>query len=152
MLHFKLNKRERRVCLSVLCVYLLTSAHHIYGAWLYDTPWRTHIAYQGFTWLLLSYLILWIFINWRKRILKWTFVVIAGFFFVGAIGFYEGAYNHVLKNLLYLGGLPVDTLHIMYPPPKYLLPNDWAFEISGVLTFFVSLWCLKEMIQWVKST
>lgn len=151
MLQLKLNKKERLVCLSTLAVYLITSIHHVYGAWLYDTPWRTHIAFQGFTWLLISYTIMLIYINWRKRFLMWAFIVIAGFFFVGAIGLFEGAYNHVLKNILYFGSLSEDTLHTMYPPPKYLLPNDWVFEISGIFTFFVSLWCLKSMIDWVKS-
>lgn len=152
MLHIKLNKQELQVSLSTLAVYLLTSIHHVYGAWLYDTTWRTHIAYQGFTWLLLSYAIMFVYINWRKRFLLWSYIAVAGFFFVGAIGFFEGAYNHVLKNMLYFGGLSVDKLHEMYPPPKYQLPNDWSFEISGVLTFFVSLWCLKTMINWVKAS
>ncbi len=151
MLHFKLNKKERWVCLSTIAVYLITSLHHVYGAWLYDTPWRMHIAYQGFTWLLLSFTIMFIYINWRKRFLIWGYIIIAGFFFVGAIGFFEGGYNHILKNLLYFGGMSVEALHKMYPPPKYLLPNDWSFEVSGVLTFFVSLWCLKTMITWVKA-
>ncbi len=151
MLHFKMNKREKRVALSILLVYLTTSIHHVYGAWLYETPWRNHIAYQGFSWLLLSYLIMLIYINWKKNFLAWVFVVFAGFFFVGAIGFFEGAYNHVLKNILYFGGLQVNRLHAMYPPPKYLLPNDWIFEISGVFTFFISLWCLKTMIEWIRN-
>ena len=140
------------VCLSTLAVYLITSIHHVYGAWLYDTPWRTHIAYQGFTWLLVCYLIMVIYINWSKRLLVWAYIVVAGFFFVGAIGFFEGAYNHVLKNILYFGGLSEDTLHLMYPPPKYLLPNDWFFEISGVLTLFISLWCMRTMIEWVRAS
>ena len=145
-----LNSKDRNVCLSVLAVYLITSAHHVYGAWLYATPWRNHIAYQGFTWLLLSYLIMLIFLFWRKRFLMWVFNVFAGFFFIGAIGFYEGFYNHVLKNILYFSGLNVETLHRMYPPPKYLLPNDLLFEITGILTFGIGLWCLDTTVKWMK--
>lgn len=81
----------------------------------------------------------------------WAYTIFAGFFFVGAIGLFEGAYNHVLKNILYFGGFSLDTLHKMYPLPKYQLLNDWIFEILGVMTLFVSLWCLKTMIDWMKG-
>ncbi len=151
MLQITFTLRDRKVSLAVLLVYLMTSLHHVYGAWLYDTPWRNHIAYQGFTWLLVSYAIMLVYVRWRKRLFMWLFVLFAGFFFIGAIGLYEGAYNHLLKNILYFGGLDVATLHKMYPPPKYLLPNDWLFEITGVLTFAVSLWCLVMMVRWVRQ-
>lgn len=151
MLQFKWTNNDRKVSLTILVVYLVTSIHHVYGAWLYETPWRNHIAYQGFTWLMISYGIMLAWILWKKKFLTWVFVVFAGFFFIGAIGFFEGAYNHVLKNILYYGGLNIDTLHQMYPPPKYQLPNDWLFEISGVFTFVVALWCLKSMIIWIRE-
>ncbi|MEM7297372.1 MAG: hypothetical protein AAF391_03800 [Bacteroidota bacterium] len=147
----KIDITQKKVALSTLAVYLTTSIHHVYGAWLYDTPWRNHIAYQGFTWLVISYVILLAYVKWRYKIIAWLFVVFAGFFFVGAIGFYEGFYNHVLKNILYFIGVNGEFLHTMYPPPKYELPNDLLFEITGVLTFGVCLWCLKTMIRLLKS-
>ena len=148
----RITREDYKVGLSILAIYLLTSLHHVYGAWLYATPWRNHIAYQGFTWLLISYLILLTYLLWRKRILMWIFIVFAGFFFIGAIGFYEGFYNHVLKNILYHFGLSIETLHQMYPPPKYLLPNDVFFEVTGILTFAVALWSLHAIVTWVKKT
>ncbi|WP_420578193.1 hypothetical protein [Ekhidna sp.] len=145
-----LHTPTSRVALSILMVYLITSLHHVYGAWLYETPWRNHIAYQGFTWLILSYIILIIYWKWGKVWLKWTFVIVAGFFFVLAIGVYEGLYNHLLKNLLYFAGVGETILQSMYPPPKYELPNDLLFEVTGVLTFIVCLWCFKTMISFLK--
>lgn len=147
----KFKKTDTGVAVSILSVYLITSLHHIYGAWLYETPWRNHIAYQGFTWLIISYVILLISIQWKKYFIKWIFVLFAGFFFVGAIGFYEGLYNHVLKNILHFLNVDHDLLKTMYPPPKYELPNDLLFEVSGVLTFFISMWCLKTMIRYLRK-
>ncbi|MEO9484780.1 MAG: hypothetical protein ABJG47_15075 [Ekhidna sp.] len=147
----KFKKSQKNVAVTILCVYLMTSIHHVYGALLYETPWRYHIAYQGFTWLILSYLILVVSVRWERQFIKWIFVVFAGFFFVGAIGLYEGLYNHVLKNVLYYLNFDSDLLVAMYPPPKYELPNDFLFEVSGILTLVVSAWCLKTMIVYLKK-
>lgn len=34
-----------RVARSGLGVLLLTSVHHVYGAYIYDTPWRLHVVF-----------------------------------------------------------------------------------------------------------
>jgi hypothetical protein len=49
------------------------------------------------------------------------------------IGLVEGVYNHVVKNALFLFGAPQRWLLQLFPPPRYELPNDAWFEISGVL-------------------
>ena len=144
-------KSTKRVSLSILLVYLTTSIHHVYGAWLYNTPWRNHIAYQGFTWLMISYFILLFTLKWYRSWIKWLFVLFAGFFFVGAIGLYEGFYNHILKNVCYYLSMREEVLLRMYPPPKYELPNDLLFEVSGILTFFVCFWCFKTMIRFIQD-
>jgi hypothetical protein len=63
----------------------------------------------------------------------WMFFVVTLVPSVGLIGFYEGIYNHILKNILYYGGADMNMLHTLFPPPKYELPNDAWFEITGVL-------------------
>ncbi len=141
-----------KVSLSILAVYLTTSIHHVYGAWLYSTPWRNHIAYQGLTWLLISYGILLLTIRWNRQWIKWLFVLFSGFFFIGAIGLYEGFYNHVVKNMLYFIGFGESLLLKMYPPPKYELPNDLTFELSGVFTFIVCVWCYRTMVDFIKAS
>ena len=147
----KIEKKEWGVAASTLAVYLTTSIHHVYGAWLYETTWRNHIAYQGFTWLLVSYGILLLAIRFKRKWIKWAFIIFAGFFFVGAIGLYEGLYNHVLKNILYFIGMDENMLLNMYPPPKYELPNDWLFELSGIITCVIAYWCLLTMIRYLKK-
>lgn len=142
---------HRNVALSILAVYLITSVHHVYGAWLYETPWRNHIAYQGFTWLMISYVILLISHKWNYQLIKWIFIAFAGFFFVGAIGFYEGLYNHILKNIMHFAGVNHELMVKLYPPPKYELPNDFLFEFSGIATFVICMWCLRTMINFLKA-
>ncbi|CAD5294059.1 conserved membrane hypothetical protein [Imperialibacter sp. 89] len=136
--------------LSVLTVYFTTAGHHIYGAILYSTPWRTHIATSGLFWLGLSIALIVAYKAWNRRLILWLFTATTGFFFVGAIGLYEGFYNHMVKNIVYFAGVPEATLLIYYPPPKYELPNDWLFEVTGVLTFLVCTWCARQLINFVK--
>ena len=147
----KLFKRiEFRHALSLMTVYLITAVHHAYGAWLYQTPWRNHIVYQGFTWLLASYLMLLIYVWWKKIWIKWIYLLFSGFFFIGAIGFYEGLYNHLLKNLLWIIGINSGTLLRLYPPPKYELPNDFFFELTGILTIAACWWCLLVTFEFTR--
>lgn len=35
----------RRTVLGSIAVLLLTTVHHVYGAYIYDTPWRNHVAH-----------------------------------------------------------------------------------------------------------
>lgn len=49
-----------------------------------------------------------------------------------AIGLFEGAYNHLLKNVLFFAHAPESLLLRLFPPPIYELPNNVAFELSGV--------------------
>ena len=37
----------RNVSLSASLVYALTIVHHVYGAVVFDTPWRYHAAFLG---------------------------------------------------------------------------------------------------------
>jgi hypothetical protein len=58
---------------------------------------------------------------------------------VGLIGFFEGGYNYMVKNVLYFGDLPRATLDQLFPPPRYEMPNDLWFEVTGILQFFLGL-------------
>jgi hypothetical protein len=68
---------------------------------------------------------------------------------IGLIGAYEGIYNHILKNILYYGGAEPHVLSALFPPPKYEMPNDAGFEITGVLQGVV---VVPLAIQWVRLT
>jgi hypothetical protein len=53
--------------------------------------------------------------------------------FVLLFGAFEGLYNHALKDALYFGGAPLAQMRVLFPAPAYEMPNDWFFEVTGVL-------------------
>jgi peroxiredoxin len=57
---------------------------------------------------------------------------------VGAIGLYEGGYNHVLKNLTYFIGGEAQA-RALFPPPLYEMPRDVFFEATGVAQLPLSI-------------
>jgi hypothetical protein len=135
--------RELRAAVSSVAVLMLTSVHHAYGAVVYNTPWRMQVVYLSVP---TSALIAGLFyLGWRNRdrtsgtLSRWAAIVITVVIPVMAIGVFEGAYNHVLKNILYFGGLPIDVFRALFPAPTYELPDNWFFELTGCAQFFVAL-------------
>lgn len=128
--------------LSAAAVMLLTAFHHRYGAVIYQTPWRDHMV--GVAFLTTAFIIGTLLIFYRKpsstagRIAFWLGGGAIALIPVGVIGVYEGVYNHVLKNLLYFSGASITLLLELFPPPKYHLPNDVIFEVTGVLQAVVA--------------
>jgi hypothetical protein len=120
-----------------LAALLLTTVHHLYGAYVYGTPWRAHVAFVSIVAaaaLVGSYLVL------RERpaslsgeIALAVLAVVAFALPVAGIGVFEGGYNHVLKNALYFGGASLETVRRLFPPPAYELPDDVFFEVTGIL-------------------
>lgn len=133
---------------------LLTAVHHIYGALLYNTPWRFHAVFVsipiiGIT-ALLNYLI-------QKRgsyknsilfWLNWTVILVISIFL---IGIFEGIYNHLVKDVLYYIGTDRQTLITLFPPPKYEMPNDFIFEFTGVMQAVVTFVLLYRFVRLTKS-
>jgi hypothetical protein len=120
-----------------LAVLLLTSVHHAYGAYVYNTPWRYHALLVSVPTALV---ILGSLTLMRRRSSGLVGVLLRGLFVlttlaipVLAFGAYEGLYNHVVKNALYFGGASPGLLARLFPPPTYEMPNDVFFEITGVL-------------------
>lgn len=72
---------------------------------------------------------------WRRASVWWgrTFVLTAGLIVGGVIGWFEGGYNHVLKDALYASGVDHGLLSRMYPAPFYVPPGNVVFEVTGVL-------------------
>ena len=126
----------RRVLWLALTVLLLTSVHHAYGAYIYDTPWRLHVVFVS---ALTAAALLGSLLVFRRksadlsgRIAFWFFVAVVLVIPVLVIGLFEGAYNHAVKNALYFAGASTVVMHRLFPPPTYELPNDVFFEVTGV--------------------
>ncbi len=118
-----------------LATLVLTAAHHVYGGLRYGTPWRLHGAAVA---LLLAAVLLAVQAAYRRdpdgrggRAAGWTLLGLATLVVLG-VGAFEGGYNHLVKDALFLAGAPRGLLVRMFPPPAYELPNDAVFEVSGV--------------------
>jgi hypothetical protein len=139
--HHKAFKPDLRLLMGSLVAtigtYVLTALHHAYGAWIYKTPWRFHVVYHGLIILLIAGAFLLVY-EWRKKKVFFVlYLAIAGLFFGGLIGLYEGLYNHLLKNILFFSGLSPASMRWFYPASMYELPNNWLFETTGILQAFI---------------
>lgn len=143
-------KDVRKVMVWSVSTMVLTLIHHGYGAAIYDEPFRLHVAlfalpviivllaaYAGFEKMRSP--------AWRNILLT-IFLVVTVVFPVLTIGVYEGGYNHVVKNVLYFAGVPIDILNQMYPS-IYELPNDLVFELTGMAQFFTGVQCVVEIYK-----
>jgi hypothetical protein len=128
---------ERRALLAGSSVFALTSIHHVYGAIRYDTPERYHAVLVGAAALIVMLIALRVSrarpASATGRAAWWTFFGVNATVFVLLFGAFEGLYNHALKVALYLGGTPVAQLRVLFPAPMYEMPNDWFFEVTGIL-------------------
>ncbi len=131
------NRLTTRVTGNAYAVLLLTSVHHVYGAYAYNTPWRLHmVVISALTAAGIAGLLAVLRRHSNDRlgaIVFWAYVAVTLAIPVGPIGIYEGLYNHGAKNVLYFSGTPTDTMLRLFPPPTYELPNDLFFEVTGVL-------------------
>ena len=136
------RRPEQRALLAAVAVAVTTSVHHVYGAIVYHTPWRYDavVVSAGAIAVVLAAL------HMSRSSIRaavrraawWTFWGVNAVVFVLLIGVFEGLYNHALKDILYFGGAPLSAMHAMFPAPGYELPNDWFFELTGVLQVVVS--------------
>jgi hypothetical protein len=138
-----------------LGLLLLTSIHHGLGAFIYAAPFRLHVVFVA---LPLAVLIAWLLRVARNRIRRGeggygivlTTLVIVCLLILG-IGWFEGAYNHVLKNILFFMRVSPHTMMTLFPPPTYEMPDNFLFEATGILQFPVSLFAAAAAIKLLKN-
>jgi hypothetical protein len=131
-----LNQEQQKVTLYSIILLGLTSVHHTYGAIIYHTQWRLHV-------LLLSVpvIIITIYLNRllnqndkiRNGYWFWIYWTITLLVSIILIGVFEGIYNHILKNILFFGGMSKTGMRTLFPPATYEMPDDVIFEITGML-------------------
>ena len=134
-----------KAVISACIAGLVSSGHHWYGAIVYDTPWRAGVSYWILGVVLIIYSLLYIYWKFSDKIAG---KVALWIFFFGAVVFqtgftlFECVYSHVLKNILYFGGVSQSILEKLYPSPAYHLPDNLFFEFTGLLQLvgFVAVW------------
>ena len=124
-------------------VLIITTVHHLYGAALYATPWRAHVAHPAVLTIAGITLMLFLFglrpESLLGKISFWLAIALIVLVPVGLFGLFEGAYNHVLKDILYYFGTSSAVMDRLFPQPPYEMPDDLFFELTGILTFVVAI-------------
>ena len=150
-----MRQAGNRAILGTVAVGLLTTVHHVYGAVVYDTPWRHHAAIVAglATGLIAGALSL-----SRKRsggriaaIGRWAFISITLAVPILSFGVFEGAYNHCAKDALYFGGASTDLMRRLFPPPTYEMPNDVFFEVTGVMQVVPAAFTAFGLFRFVRE-
>jgi hypothetical protein len=138
-----------RTTASALGVLVMTSVHHIYGAVIFDTPWRLHIVFVSIP---VALIILGAIPLGRtagglpSRLASWTYVALVGIFAIAMIGIYEGGYNHLLPNIQYVLGVDHPLREGLYEPP-----DDLAFQLTGIAQFVVAIIAAWELWRLISS-
>jgi hypothetical protein len=117
-------------------VIAVTTVHHVWGAVLYDTPWRLHIVFIGAPIALVFSVLLWLAAarhrtGTGRALAMLSAVLIVGFCTL-MLGVYEGGYNHLLKNIVYFTHGAVGW---MFPDGVTGIPDDFVFEATGIAHF-----------------
>jgi cytochrome bd-type quinol oxidase subunit 2 len=139
-----------RLARPALLVLLLTSVHHVYGGYIYQTPERYHVLFIAAPAALVILGSLALLRSRAASVARWTFVLTTLVVAVLLFGGFEGAYNHVAKNVLYFAGTSEEQMRRLFPSDLYELPNDLFFELTGVLQAFagaVTAWRLPRFIR-----
>jgi hypothetical protein len=130
-------RSANRATVAATAVLLLTTVHHLYGARVYRTPWRRHAAIVS---TLASVLIGGSLSLLRRhgtdttgKLAFWAFTGANLAFPIVGFGLFEGGYNHLVKDVLYFSGASPTVMRRLYPPPRYELPDNVFFEVTGVL-------------------
>lgn len=131
---------------AALAVLAMTSIHHIYGAAIYDTPWRLHVVYIAVpvaAAIVAAFRLGATREGTAGRIATWAGIAVILVFPVALIGFFEGGYNHVAKNIVHLAageaGMRALFPEWLYEPGSVETPNDLVFEATGVAQFPLSI-------------
>src|SRR3569833_2664445 len=126
------NKRSflKQSLIANSLVYLLTSFHHYYGAIVYNTPWRKDVVTNGGAVMLIAILCLLLYRYLNKKAYLIIYLLLTFLVFSLGIGIFEGAYNHLLKDLLYFSGMKPSAWRMLYPAPTYEIPDN--IILSGI--------------------
>jgi hypothetical protein len=144
-------RAAKRATLGTVAICVVTTVHHVYGAYIYNTPWRVHAAVVSGLATALIAVSLWLLRNRSGdaigAVASWTFLVVTLLVPFLGFGVFEGAYNHALKDVLYCAHVSPGLMTALFPPPTYEMPNDLFFEVTGVMHvvpgFFTGYWLYR---------
>jgi hypothetical protein len=137
--------------LAVVFEYLITSAHHVHGGLVYDSPQKLMTPLIFAVPLALTLALLHRYGRTRSSDVLTLFSVTCVAVWVLVLGTFEGGYNHTTKLTLFFVGVPPSVMESVFPSYEYVLPNDVFFEATGVLTlvasYFPALYTYRLVVQ-----
>ena len=139
--------RLRNSFIATSVVYIITTFHHLYGAAIYNTPWRRDVGTNGGIVLLVCAVLLYLYKTYSKRVYLLLYILINFIIFELGIGLFEGLYNHILKNILFFAGLTFSKWRSFFPAPAYEIPDNFLFESTGILQFFAALVSMSYLVR-----
>ena len=149
----QLRTAEIRAGAAALFILLLTSVHHAWGAYVFDTPFRLHIVSISIPFAALIVGLLYVAATDQPRaaaIARWAAVVTIAALPILAIGFYEGGYNHVVKNLIFfIAG--ENSAREAFSSEMYEMPSDVFFEVTGVLQLPAAVYASLQLWRLVRT-
>ena len=149
-----MKEEVSKVSLYSNALMVVTSVHHVYGAVIYNTPWRLHILMVSIPVIIFT-LVTSYFLTKRefpgKNLLLWFYWSIILIFSIIFIGGFEGVYNHALKNVFFFLGASDTILDKMFPPSMYVMPNNFLFELTGVMQAVIFVPLLLQMARLSKK-
>ncbi|MGE0499962.1 MAG: hypothetical protein AB7I79_11960 [Rhizobiaceae bacterium] len=129
----------------------LTSLHHVWGAAVYDTPWRLHIVFISVPAAAAIAALLYASARrgrWSATA-RWLAIIVIVAFPIAMIGFWEGGWNHLVKNLTFFAR-GAAAARALFPPPTHEMPSDLIFEVIGVMQFVAALVALRALWSLVR--
>lgn len=145
----------QKIYQSSISIMFLTLIHHAYGAFIYEDPFRLHVAYAAIPVILILLLTFRIVQGKSSALIRQfafaVFMLASVSMTISVIGLYEGGYNHLLKNLLFFGGTSQATLDLLYPPAVYEMPSSYFFEVTGIFQSVFGIYAIYCLIQFWKE-
>jgi len=131
---------------SALLILLLTSIHHAWGAAIYETPWRLHIVFISVPVAIVIAVLLYVSGNGRawSTAARWMAILVIVGFPIALIGFWEGGFNHLVKNIVFFAHGEA-AARAIFPSSIVEMPNDVVFEVTGVMQFGAALYALWKL-------
>ncbi|MCO5163664.1 MAG: hypothetical protein M9939_21260 [Mesorhizobium sp.] len=149
----RLRSAEFRAGAAALFILVLTSVHHAWGAYVFDTPFRLHIVFVSIPVAALIVGLFYVTATGRPRVAtaaRWAAIATIALFPILAIGFYEGGYNHLVKNLVFFVGGEGATREV-FSSPMYEMPSDVFFEATGVLQLPAAVYASLQLWRLLRA-
>ena len=144
-------RTAKALLLAVAAETAVTLLHFLHGARTYDDPGRLHVVAPAIVALSLVAALTCLFLRHPGRLALAALALVTAIPFVGVFGLFHSGYHHVLKLIVFFAGAPKETLERLFMSPDYALPDDFLFELSGVLGFAAAVFVGYLLVRLVRN-